>query len=223
MTLPLPPEDAARLGDFPPLQPPPGKLAPFWRLYHHFDPDTGAARSPFWFASAEPDDAGGGRYDLPQPLGANYWAGTPAGAWLEVFRGTLLIDAADLRRRRLARTRAPRKLHLANLLVKAAHRFGLTADIHTSLDHSTTRRWAAAWQRAGFHGIWGKVGHDPTVELKTLTLLDGSGEHEPFGWDWELRATAPAQDLTLLQEMAAWGYRSAEVPQDVIVSVPPDA
>jgi hypothetical protein len=221
VALPLPPDDPADLEDFPPLRPPPGRLARFWRLHRHFDPDSGAPRGPFWFASAEPDDPGGGRYDLPAPLGANYWAGTAAGAWLEVFRDTLVVDVADLRRRRLARTRAPAKLHLANLLVKAAHRFGLTAEVHTTPDLATTRRWAAAWQRAGFQGIWGQARHDPTVKLRTLTLLDLAGEHQPFGWSWEVQLTEPADDADLLQEMAAWGYAAASVPFDVATTDPP--
>ena len=217
----LPPPGTDDLAGFPPLRPPPGRLAPFFRLYRHFDAATGLVRSPFWFASADPDDPSGNRYDLPAPLGTNYWAGKAAGAWLEVFRGALLVDAADLRRRRLARTRAPQLLHLANLLVKAAHRFGLTAEIHTTTDHATTRRWAAALQRAGFQGIWGLARHDPTGKLKTLSLLDHGGEHPPFDWEWELVITEPAEDVALLKEMSGWGYHSVEVPHDVPITGPP--
>lgn len=223
MSVASPPDDPRALASFPPLKPPPGILAPFWRLYRHFDADTGATRNPFWFASAAPDDPGGGRYDLPQPLGANYWAGTAAGAWLEVFRGALLIDSADLRRRRLARTRAPQPLRLANLLVKAAHRFGLTTEIYTSADYSTPRRWATAFQQAGFQGIWGQARQDPTVKLRTLTLLDEAGTHPPFGWEWELRTTEPAADGDLLREMAGWGYLVVDVPHDVPVDQPSPA
>ncbi len=218
MPLPRPPRGAAALEGFPPLRPPPGRLARFWRLHRHFDPDDGAPRSPFWFASAGPDDDGGGRYDLPPPWGANYWAGSAPGAWIEVFRGTLVVDARDLRRRRLTRTSAPHPLRLANLLVKAAHRYGITAEIHTTLDTGTTRRWAAAFRRAGFQGIWGQARHDPTVRLRTLTLLDRGGEHPPFGWDWAVQSTRPDQDLDLLREMAGWGYRVAEVPHDVRIT-----
>lgn len=223
MTLPPPPKDPAAVAAFPTLRPPPGRLARFWRLHRHFDPATGDPRGPFWFASAEPDDPGGSRYDLPDPLGANYWSGRAAGAWLEVFRDTLLVDVADLRCRRLARTAAPHKLRLANLLVKAAHRYGITAEMHTTPDYAITRRWAAAWQLAGFQGIWGIARHDPTVKLRTLTLLDRAGEHEPFGWHWVVDTTEPATDLDLLREVAQFGCYAVDIPRDVTIIEPPDA
>jgi hypothetical protein len=220
VTLSQPPTDPGDLEDFPPLRPPPGKLARFWRLHRHFDAETGDLQGPFWFSAAEPSDRDGGRYDLPEPLGTNYWAGTAAGAWLEVFRDTLVVDMADLRARRLSSTRAPKHLRLANLLVKAARRFGITAEIHTTTDYETTRRWASAWHSAGFQGIWGTARHDPTLKMRTLTLFGESGEHPPFGWDWKVTTTKPAEDGDLLREMASWGYRLLGVPQDIDADEP---
>jgi len=94
-----PPPD---LQEFPEL-PEPAAAGPFHRIWRARDAATGAVRPPWWFAGVP--SAPLGRFDLPAPEGTCHLSTTLAGAWLEVFRGTGLVDRADADRRRLLSVR----------------------------------------------------------------------------------------------------------------------
>jgi hypothetical protein len=186
-----------------------------FRVFRYRDPSTGRRRPPFFFASAYPDETGGGRYDLPLPDGACYLATTALGAWLETFRGVGVVAVSDVQARRMLVTSPPRPLRAANLVAAAARRFGVTAEISTTNDYGLTRRWAAALRRAGFGALWGQARHDPTLRHRTLTLLDRAGDHLPFGWRWRHEVVRIDTNARLMAAVTASGFVVAEIPYDV--------
>lgn len=188
---------------------------PLWRLFLARDPSTGDPRSPFWFASTSDDDpAAGGRYGLRDPYGTCYLAESPQGAWLEVFR-TTMVALRDLRRRRLCRATPPQPVALGDLASPLARGFEITGDIHTCSDYTIPRQWAKALHAEGLGGVAGKVRHDPALEELAVALFDEAGVRSPYGLKWDITTTKPADDLDLVASMAAWGTRVADIPYDV--------
>jgi len=217
MALSPPPPNPHDLRDFPRPRPPisPGRPRLF-RIFLHRDPASGRVRRPFHFvSSAATSDAAGGRYDLPEPDGACYLALKTIGAWLEVFRSTVIVASDDVRRRRLLITRPPRRIRTADLGARGARRFGVTGDIHTHGDYALTRAWAGRLYEAGFRALLGKVRHDPGLRERSLTLLDRNGEHEPYGWRWHKKIELLHEADDLLLAMRAYGFKVLEVPHDV--------
>jgi hypothetical protein len=193
-----------------------------FRIFLHRDPETGKARHPFWFASAATTPGTpGGRYDLQHPDGACYLALSAIGAWLEVFRSTLIVASEDVRRRRLLSTRPPRRLRTADLLSPKARTYGITGDIHTHADHSMTRGWVQRLCEAGFRALLGKVRHDPALRERSLTLLDRAGGHEPFGWRWLQRIEPLHEADALMSTTSSYGFRVLEPPHDVVTDEAP--
>jgi len=191
------------------------KGGPLWRLFLARDPSTGSVRPPFWFSSANNDDpVAGGRFGLQEPHGTCYFAESPQGAWLEVFR-TTMVALRDLRRRSLCVAIPPQPLMLADLTSRLARGFGITGDIHTCGDFTVSQQWAAALHVEGFGGVVGKIRHDPALEQASVALFGEAGAHSPGGWKWDVRTTKPADDLDLIASMAAWGIRVADIPYDV--------
>lgn len=188
----------------------------------HRDPETAEPRHCFWFGSATViPDTPGGRYDLQPPDGACYLALSAIGAWLEVFRCTLIVASEDVRRRRLLSTRPPRRIRTADLLSPKARGYGVTGDIHTHADRSLTRAWARRLHDAGFRGLLGKIKHDPALRERSLTLLDAAGGHEPFGWRWLRRIESLHDADGLISTVASYGYRVLEPPHDVVTDEAP--
>lgn len=192
------------------------------RIFRARDPDTGEPRDPFFFASAAPDDPGGGRFDLPEPDGACYFATSAVGAWLEVFRTTPLVALPDLRARRLLTTRPPRPVRTADLTAKASRAFGITLDVSTGDDYSVSRRWATRLRQAGFRALQTVLRHDPSGRTRSVTLLDTGGAHAPFGWRWRTDVSRLDTDVELVTAVHAFGIGVADVPYDVPIAEPPE-
>ncbi len=220
MALDPPPNDAAQLAGFPAL-PADASRPMLHRVFRPRDPATGRARGPFFFASAQPEDGTGGRFDLPAPYGSCYLSTTPSGAWLEVFRGTALVALPDVRARRLLTTRPPRPLRAADLTAKAARGFGVTLDVSTGDDYALPRRWAARLREAGFRALHSVLRHDPSGQARSVTLLDAAGEHAPYGWRWRTSVARLETEVDLLTAVRAFGSGIADVPYDVPISDPP--
>lgn len=227
MSLSHPPTDARELRDFPRADPPigPGQ-PPLFRILLHRDPQTGRVRGPFHFASSAVPDAAsgehaatGGRYDLPKPDGACYLALSAIGAWLEVFRSTI-VATDDVRRRRLLITRPPYRVRTADLSAAAARGFDITGGIHVRDDYALTRTWARRLHEAGFRALLGKVRHDPRLQERSLTLLDRAGEHEPYGWRWRREIDPLLEADALLSQARAYGFSIVDPPYDVAIDTP---
>ena len=177
-----------------------------FRLFRSTDPETGHPRTPFHFAS-RPDTSGsgrrgvpaGGRFDLVAPQGTCYLADTRIGAWVEVFRGTRMVDNRDARARSLLRTRAPRRVLLADL---------------------TDRAEIADAIAVNFRGVQTWTRHDPSAGSRTVTLFDLAGSHPPFGWAWRQVVGSPVDDPMLLAELASCGVGVGAVPYDMPVTPP---
>jgi hypothetical protein len=179
-----------------------------------------ADRGPWWFASVPDDPARGGRFDLAHPKGACYAALTPQAGLLEVLRRRpiAIVPAEEIERRVVTSARLPRPLVVANATAKRASAFGVTGEIHTTLDRARTRAWAMGLHRAGFPALLSIPRHDPQQALRSVTLFDRAGEHEPFGWPWTSR-TQPIDD-DLIASLAPWGVRAAPIPAEVPIARP---
>ena len=197
-----------------------------FRLFRPTDPATGRSREPFHFAS-RPDSSGsgrrgipvGGRFDLVAPQGTCYLADTRLGAWVEVFRGARMVDARDARARSLLRTRAPRRVTLADLTDRSAIADGIGLDAHAGDDREST--WAIADRLAAdFRGVQTWTRHDPSARSRTVSLFDLAGVHPPFGWAWRQDVGRPIDDAVLLAELAACGLGVGSVPYDMPVTPP---
>lgn len=166
-----------------------------------------AVQGPFFFASD-----GSGRFDLPAPDGACYLALSGEAAFLETLarRPTRMIPAEEVDRHRLTTAPLPRELDAANLPVKRAHGFGLTGEIHSTVDYRVSRAWARALHAAGHRAIVGIPRHDVTGRQRSVTLLDRAGEHPPFRWAWRPE-TAPVPER-LVDRMERWGIRVVPIP-----------
>lgn len=206
------PPDAAELVSFPrrTLR----KSRPIFRLHHR---DLG----PFWFSSTDAADDGGNRFDLEPPNGASYWALQAVVAVLETLarRPVQIINTELLDRYALTESTLPHDLtDIANVPVKAARRFGLTAEIHTTADRRSTRAWAQALFTCGFRAIVSLPRHDVTGRHRSLTLWGQSGEHAPYGWHWPTTSSAVPEEVTT--ELELWGIRVVPIPFEVETITP---
>ena len=199
-----------------------------FRLFTSRDPVTGANRGPFFHASlppatplSTPDHPTGGRFDLRSPRGTCYLASNPLAAWVEVFRGTRMVDRTDVRPRRLLESRVPRRLTLAELTHRAAVAAGVSLELHAGSDRADSQSFAAAIDEdPRFRGIWAWTRHDPSKGSNTLALFDDQGDHEPYGWPWSITIIDPLDDFELLTELASSGLGVASVPHDLPVIAP---
>lgn len=179
-----------------------------FRLYAHIDPSNGVERSPWWFASAHADPDRGGRFDLQEPNGACYLAGSRTAAVLEVYQGHQVIPASALERRRMACVVAPDGApDAADLACAAARGYGITGEIHTVPNRPATRAWAEALFDAGWRALRGLARHNPAQQLDTVTLLDAAGAHPPYGDEdgWAVELERPATDAALIRDLARYG------------------
>ncbi|MHB8341877.1 MAG: RES domain-containing protein [Mycobacteriales bacterium] len=208
--------------------PPPGRLShfpsrtqdgaagPLFRLFVHRDPRTGAVRSPWWFA-ARPAPAAG-RFDLVRPHGTCYLADHRYGAWLEVFRGTGLVDRLEVERRRLlVAVRTGAGLALADLAAAAARPYGVTAELAAGTDYLLPHLWADALHAAGFAGVVAAGRHDPTHTTHTVALFGRAGSRQRLG-GWRSELLPVADDAKLLAELVPFGTGVAALPYEVPIT-----
>lgn len=208
------------------LPPPPDSLSGFperqlaqgtsiFRLHHR---DLG----PFWFSSTPADSDEGNRFDLAAPMGSSYWALQPAVALLETLarRPVRTIPSEVLDQYKLTIAELPGDLGpVANVPVKAARRFGLTAELFTTTHRRMTRAWAEALADHGFVAVLGLARHDVTGRNRTLTLWGKGGEHPPYGWQWDTTVLPTAQAI---EALAPWGIRVVPIPFDIATIDAPD-
>ncbi len=174
---------------------------------------------PFWFAASPTAEPGGNRFDLPTPRGASYWALQPVVAILETLarRPVRTIPSSLLERYALTAATLSAPLGpIANLPVKRARRYGLTAELFTTADRPSTKAWAVALADAGFVAVIGLPRHDVTGRHRTLTLWGRAGEHRPASW--ATTTTTPVGSQAA--ELRKWGIRVLPIPYEVAVSRP---
>lgn len=187
------------------------------RVYRPIDPVTGEPRGAWWFASAPTDPTAGGRYDLRAPAGAAYWARLPAGAVLERFQSTTLIDRRDVAAHQLAEVTVPDDAPpAADLAAPAARGFGVTGEIHSIGSRPATRAWAEALYDADWRLLAGLIRHDPSQAEESVTLLDDAGAHSPSPGTWPADPRSrPLSDVDgLANALAAFGVEIVPGPFD---------
>lgn len=186
-----------------------------FRIGRARDPHLGTPRVPWFFSSLPTEHPG--RFDVPAPDGCCYFSDRRYGAWLEVFRGTGLVDRADIEHRRMfVATRTGPTLRLANLRAPAARRFGVTADLVAGDDYALPQTWAVALLRARFPGLSATVRHDPTHTARTIVVFGPAGARARVS-GWRVVRTVLAGDAQLLAELAPFGTGVAPRPYDVPV------
>lgn len=154
--------------------PPPDKLVgfPVWHVHAGtvLCRVTASDQGPWWFSS----DAEG-RFDLVPPRGTCYLADDEIGALLEVLGPLVLISPAWARRLNLWHLGLPRQCSAADITVREARGFGVTAELATVTPYPLPQQWAAAFAAAGREGVRYRIRHDPGGS-RALALFGAAGE-----------------------------------------------
>jgi hypothetical protein len=193
-----------------------GRPSRLYRIFFHRHATTGAVTSPWRFTSVPP---GKSRFDLAEPQGTCYWSDRRYGSWVEVFRGTAVVERSELTRRRLF-TAEPPPLHLANTLALAARRFGVTGELSTIADYTLPHRWASALAAVGFAGLVGICRHDPSLTARNVAVFGPAGAPARRA-GWRTSRTALETDTALAAELDQLGVRVAGVPHAVPITPVP--
>jgi hypothetical protein len=161
----------------PSLAGPPEDLSGF--PAHHLTPGQALARihradrGPGFYSSD-----GSGRFDLVPPQGTCYLGEEPLASFVEVFQEATVVAETLLNAKVLSLIQVRGDVRLADVTHPRSRRFGVTGEIHTSVDYETTHQWAVTLHRAGFHGFRYLVRHDPSQSLTGVALFGPAGEHE---------------------------------------------
>ena len=166
------------------------------------------AHGPWWFSAD-----GGGRFDpVGSGLGACYLAYAPLGAWVEVFRKTMLLAEAEIADRSLSEVTTGRDVRLADLLSRRALAFGVTASLGADEDYSGSQQFAAAVVDAGFDGVRYLARHDPAQRLVSVALFARPGSPDSADPVWRAGLTEPIPDALVTEAARTFGYRQLPVP-----------
>lgn len=211
VTIGTPPAD---LTDFPVVKTA-DLPAELFRIFHHRHHSTGAVNPPWRFSSVPPGES---RFDIDQPQGTCYWSDRRYGCWVEVWRGTRMVDRADVTRRDLFTAKAP-ALRLANTLARATRRFGMTGELSTLIPYDVPQAWARAVHTAGFAGLVGLCRHDPSLTARSFAVFGPNGM-VARRTGWTTRRSAILADAQLAAELAELGIQVAAVPYAVPVGAP---
>jgi hypothetical protein len=123
-----------------------------------------------------------------------------------VFRFTALVPEEEVRRRQLACLELP-ELLLADCTASRSRRFGITGEIHSTTDYTSTQYWAAAFAAAGFDGVRYLLRHDPGQLLAGVALFGPAGSPE-----WEASFSEPISSGLLLDVERRFGIRVLPTP-----------
>ncbi|MFC6005939.1 RES family NAD+ phosphorylase [Angustibacter luteus] len=171
------------------------RLSPTSPLYRAHQRDRG----PWWFAS------GGGRFDLVEPRGTCYLATTASAALRERLGPVLArratvpastLDGVVVSTLRPGAASSSELLRLANLRSSRAAEFGVTRELESMTPYDVPRRWASAFDAAG----WGGIRYGPRFSpggASAIALFGPAGEDanrpvdpEPVAADGLTRAPA---------------------------------
>ena len=214
MPLPQPPDRAGSLAGLPRQNLCGRSLYRVWRAR---SPDGSRREHPWWFASAELEAVGGGRFDLPAPMGTCYFATRPEAAVLEALQMRLTnLPGAELSIRRLATCIVPASTPDAAMLTarRVAGEWGITAELWAGRDRSLTRRWAQAIRRDGWWALYAGLSHDPSGRLRAVALFDHQGAHPPsHGGQWIWQEARLDRNDELLRALKRYGVEVREPGQ----------
>jgi RES domain-containing protein len=164
-------------------------------------------RSPWWFSAD-----GSGRFDpVGTGMGTCYLAERPLGAWVEVFRKTMLLPEAEVRHRSLLSVQIGRDLRLADLTSRRALAFGVTASLGADQDYEPSQAFAVRAVQQGFAGLRYLIRHDPAQKLLGIALFGtadvgvGAGESEA----WPSGSEAPLSTERVSEAHRRLAHRAA--------------
>lgn len=179
----------------------------------------------WWYASVtELADRDGGRFDLAAPRGTCYLAGdslegalvqrllrtpvkvVPAERLEELFHATIEVRSAP---------------PTADLTAPEATGFGLNAEIHSTLDYTKPRRWAAALYADGWRAVRHRLRGDTGQQLAGRALFGGrAGLHAraPAGMSTSVGPLDRAEAERLL---AGRNVEVRPIPAHVPIAPPP--
>lgn len=164
-----------------------------YRVHH-------AINGPWWFSSD-----GSGRFDpVGTGQGACYFAERRLGAWVEIFRKSMLLTEEAVARRGLFSVALGGATRLADLTSRRALGFGVTASLGADEDYGPSQEFAAQAVQAGFAGIRYLVRHDPAQRLYGIALFDRPAGGER---DWPAGRTTEIPPGLIAAARAEFGYR----------------
>jgi RES domain-containing protein len=167
-----------------------------------------SARRPWWFSSD-----GSGRFDpVGSGAGACYLAEDQLGAWVEVFRRTMVIAEVDIHARLLFSVSLGRDLRLADLTSRRALSFGATASLGADEDYDPSHAFAVGALDAGFDGIRYLLRHDPAQRLYGIALFADEGEPDPADPDWPAGLDISIPDDLVERTRRLFRYRVLPTP-----------
>ncbi|MGH9380721.1 MAG: RES family NAD+ phosphorylase [Thermoanaerobaculia bacterium] len=178
----------------------------------------------WWFSSVgDVTNAGGGRFDPVEPKGTCYLAEESLeGALVEkLLRTPIKVVPAERLEELFHAVVAVRSTpRTADLTAARAAGFGLNAEIHSTLDYETPRRWAAALRTDGWRAVRHRLRGDTTQRLAGRALFGASGLHvrAPAGMSTSVDALDRGEAERLLAD------RNVEVrpiPTHVPIAPPP--
>jgi hypothetical protein len=186
--------------------PPPEELAgfPVWHVHAGsvLCRVTSAGLGPWWFSSEAH-----GRFDLPPPRGTCYLADDEVGALLEVLGPIMIVSRTWARRLSIWHLPLPHQCTAADITVREARGFGVTAELASIVPYDLPQRWAAAFAAAGQGGVRYRIRHDPGGS-RALALFGAAGERTR--WPHGRRREIDDEVLALLAEET--GVRVAALP-----------
>lgn len=142
-----------------------------WRAVKASNPQpTGA----WWFAS------GGGRFDLPKPMGTCYVATDMKAAIRErlglVFGVASLLPPQLMHGMEVAELRMPHAIEVADTGDEAAADFGAIRELGSMTgSYEKTGRWAVAFHEASFEGVLYEPRFSSRAEATALGIFDKAG------------------------------------------------
>jgi RES domain-containing protein len=168
-----------------------------------------SSKSAWWFSSD-----GSGRFDpLRTGQSACYFADRPVGAWVEVFRKSMLLAEDEVLERCLYRTNLGQDVRLADVTSRRALQFGITASIGANEDYTDSHAFAADALAAGFAGIRYYARHDPAQKLYGFALFGEAGESDPSADpDRSNSSDGPIPDDLISEARLLFGYRVLPTP-----------
>lgn len=206
-----PPADLTLLDGFPAA----AQVSELHRLSEH--------PGVWWYSSVvAPEDRSGGRFDLSVPNGTCYLAETFEGALTDKLLRTatkvVVAERLDELFHAAIAVRASRPV--ADLTARSATRFGLNAEVHTTLDYAVPRHWAKALWRLGWRGLRYRLRGDVAVRLSGRALFGTAGLHRraPAGMSTTLTKLDIVNATRLL---ATRGVEVRPIPAEVTLDPPP--
>jgi hypothetical protein len=165
----------------------------------------------WWYASINTvDEPTGGRFDLVAPEGTCPLAEDLEGAVIEkLLRGPVKVVVAERLAELFHATVTVRSTPpVADLTAPSATGFGVNAELHSMLDYTVPRRWAARLRRDGFRGLRHLLRGDNTGRTAGRALFGRAGLHR----------RAPAGMST---NVGGRGVEIRPIPSSVPIADPP--